>query len=263
LPVKMDFFLGISQMKSKASSEMKSAHDVSTLAKSVTKTKRENAIQIESPFLRPILPEMGTIPLLEGDVAKTFVDAAREQGNVAWDIETSGLDWRSERIGLCQVWVKEQGLGIVKIRSNRKPRNLISILEDSSVCKIFHHAMFDLRFLCYHWNVRVENVVCTKIASKLLDPDRIQNHTLAGLLKQYLDVTIDKSRRKSDWLSWALSQDQIAYAGDDVIHLPKLFDTLMAELNTRSLAQLAQRCFAHIPTQVQLEIRGYRDIYGY
>ena len=233
------------------------------LTKSEIKAKNNGSTQIETPELKPTLPEIGEIPLLVGDVPKVFVEAGRECGSVAWDIETSGLDWRSERIGLCQIWVPLQGLGIVKIKKNRKPRNLMTILEDPSIRKIFHHAMFDLRFLCYHWNVLAANIVCTKIASKLLDPGRTQNHTLAGLLKNYLDVTIDKSKRKSDWLSWALSQDQMAYAGEDVIHLPKLFDALTTDLKARGLSELADRCFAHIPAQVQLEIKGYKDIYGY
>jgi ribonuclease D len=250
-------------MKSKASLETNNAQDVPILTKSEIKAKNNGSAQIETPELKPTLPEIGEIPLHVGDVPKVFVEAGREYGSVAWDIETSGLDWRSERIGLCQIWVPPQGLGIVKIKRNGKPRNLMTILEDSSIRKIFHHAMFDLRFLCYHWNVPASNIVCTKIASKLLDPSRTQNHTLAGLLKNYLDVTIDKSKRKSDWLSWALSQDQMAYAGEDVIHLPKLFDALATDLKARGLSELADRCFAHIPTQVQLEIKGYKDIYEY
>src|SRR5947209_14326749 len=69
-------------------------------------------------------PEVATVPFFERDVPKAFVNAARKYGAVAWDIETSGLDWRSERIGLCQLLVKEQGLSIVKIKKNNKPSNL-------------------------------------------------------------------------------------------------------------------------------------------
>lgn len=231
--------------------------------KTRTPTRHSEPTQIEAAELKPIVPEEGKIPLLRGDVPKAFIDAAKEHGYVAWDIETSGLDWRSERIGLCQVWVKEYGLAIAKINKNKKPRNLVALLEDPSIQKIFHHAMFDLRFLCYHWATTATNIACTKVASKLLDPSRTQGHTLASLLKDYLNVTIDKSKRKSDWLTWALSQDQLAYAGDDVIYLPELLGTLMRELQGKQLADLADRCFAHIPTQVQLEIRGYKDIYGY
>jgi len=229
-----------------------------------TETKKQSdPRQLEAAELKPAGPEDETTPLLGGDLPKRFLDAAREQQTVAWDIETSGLDWRSERIGLCTVWVNGQGLGIVKIIKNTKPTNLAALLVDPSIRKIFHHAMFDLRFMCYHWGVSAANIACTKIASKLIDPSRTQGHTLSALLQQYLGVSIDKSQRKSDWLTWALSQDQLAYAGADVVHLPNLLAALTRELDERKLSSLAAECFAHIPTQVQLDIRGYKDIFGY
>jgi ribonuclease D len=197
------------------------------------------------------------------DVSRTFLEAARRHKVVAWDIETSGLDWRSERIGLCQVLVKEQGLSIVKIGKNARPSNLVSILTDASIKKIFHHAMFDLRFLCYHWGVTVENIACTKIASKLLDPEKTQGHTLAALVQEHLGITLDKGSRKSDWLTWKFSTAQLEYAGDDVKYLPDLLDRLLKELERKGRRDLAMRCFAHIPTQVELEIRGFKDVYGY
>jgi len=182
---------------------------------------------------------------------------------VAWDIETSGLDWRSQRIGLCQLLVKEHGLSIVKIKKNKKATNLAAILQDASIQKVFHHAMFDLRFLCYHWGVVAANIACTKIASKLLDPEETKGHTLAALVQRHLGVTLDKGSRNSDWLTWGLSPDQLRYAGNDVRYLPDLLEILLQELGARGRRDLALRCFAHIPTQDQLEIQGLKDIYGY
>jgi len=197
-------------------------------------------------------------------VPAAFLDAALKCGTVAWDIETSGLDWRSERIALCQLLVKGHGLSIVKIKKkNKVPPNLATLLQDQSVQKIFHHAMFDLRFLCYHWNLTARNIACTKIAAKLLDPAKREGHTLSSLVQNFLGVTLDKSSRKSDWLTWGLSPEQWQYAGNDVKYLPDLLDVLLSELDRKDRRELALRCFAHIPTQVQLEIQGFRDIYGY
>lgn len=207
--------------------------------------------------------QVAPLPFFDIDVPKAFVAAAREHQAVAWDIETSGLDWKSERIGLCQLLVKEHGLSIVKIKKNRRPPNLAAILRDASIQKVFHHAMFDLRFLCYHWDITAENIACTKIASKLLDPEKTKGHTLTALVERYLGVTLDKGSRKSDWLTWGLSPDQLKYAGDDVKYLPDLLDILLKELEKKNRRNLAMRCFAHIPTQVQLEIQGFKDLYAY
>jgi ribonuclease D len=236
---------------------------VSTETNQRTPTRQNEPEQIEAAELRPILPDQGPIALLEGDVSDAFLASARKQGLVAWDIETSGLDWRSERIGLCQLLVKNEELAIVKINNRKRPRNLAALLRNSRIQKVFHHAMFDLRFMCYHWGVPAANIACTKIASKLLNPSQSHGHSLANLVQHYFGKTIDKSSRKSDWLTWALTQKQLAYAGDDVVYLFDLLEKLMAELESRKLTSLAERCFGHIPTQVELEIRGYKDIYSY
>jgi len=203
------------------------------------------------------------LPFFEGDVPKTFVVAAKKHSVLAWDIETSGLDWRSERIGLCQLLVDEQGLAIVKIKKNKRPQNLATILSDPSVMKIFHHAMFDLRFMSYHWGVAPANIACTKIAAKLIDPEKVEGHRLSSLVLKYLNVELDKSSQRSDWLRSGLSPEQIRYAGDDVKYLSELLSLLMEELRQMGRSELAQRCFDHIPTQVQLDIAGFKDIYGY
>jgi ribonuclease D len=123
--------------------------------------------------------------------------------------------------------------------------------------------MFDLRFLCYHWGVTAQNIACTKIAAKLIDPAKREGHSLSNLVREYLGVTLDKSSRKSDWLTWGLSPEQWKYAGDDVKYLHDLLHALLRELEKRDRRNLALMCFAHIPTQVQLEIQGFRDVYGY
>jgi ribonuclease D len=159
--------------------------------------------------------------------------------------------------------VREQGLSLVRIKKSKRPPNLAAVLGDPSIRKIFHHAMFDLRFLCYHWGVTAENIACTKIASKLLDPEKTQGHTLTTLVRQYLGVTLDKGSRRSDWLTWGLSPGQLKYAGNDVVYLPDLLEALLEELQKKDRLNLALRCFAHIPTQVQLEIQGFKDVYAY
>lgn len=221
--------------------------------------------QNEQSLLKPEdLARLANLPSFEEDVPTAFVDAAREHKAVAWDIETSGLDWRSERIALCQLLVKEHGLSIVKIKKGRKrPPNLSKMLRDKNIQKIFHHAMFDLRFLCYHWGIGANNIACTKIAAKLVDPGKSEGHTLANLVQQYLGVKLDKGARKSDWLTWGLSSEQLKYAGDDVKYLPDLLRILLQELDKKERRDLALRCFAHIPTQVELEIQGFRDVFGY
>jgi ribonuclease D len=136
-------------------------------------------------------------------------------GIVAWDIETSGLDWRSERIGTCQLYAPGQPPCLVQLRG-KLPERLRLLLNDPEVTKLFHHALFDLRFMAHHWKATPQNIICTKIAAKILNPSG-KGHSLASLVGRYLNVTLDKRLQTSDWLAEQLTPEQIQYAVRDVL----------------------------------------------
>lgn len=202
------------------------------------------------------------IVVYEHDIPDKYTDWVRKAKIVAWDIETLGLDWRNDRIGICQLHTPEKPAVIIRI-DDTSPKKLQSLLSDASIRKVFHHAIFDLQFMSYHWKVLPQNIACTKIASKLLDVKNENKHSLQFLLRQYLGVVIDKNERLSNWLSNELTEKQIAYAAKDVIYLLSLLDVLERELKSKGLLEFAHLCFAHIPTRIQLDILGYGDIYSY
>ena len=123
--------------------------------------------------------------------------------------------------------------------------------------------MFDLRFMNYRWNVSPTNVVCTRIAAKLVDRAHERSYSLKDILQQYLGVSISKAEQTSNWLRETLTESQIKYAAADVQYLVPLFETLEAHLRTLQLDDLASKCFEHLPVRVRLEILGYDDIYTY
>jgi len=86
------------------------------------------------------------VDLVEGDVSADFEGAARDAGVVAWDIETSGLDWRLDRIATCQLHVPNFGTQVIRV-DGRRPDRLRELLVSEHVLKVFHHAPFDLRFM--------------------------------------------------------------------------------------------------------------------
>jgi ribonuclease D len=198
----------------------------------------------------------------ENDISKVYFNRAINNKVVAWDIETSGLDWSKDRIGLCQLYTPTKNLAIVKI-GNTPPKNLQKLLFESSVKKIFHYAIFDLRFMRYHWNAVSKNVSCTKIASKLLQIQNKKNHSLQSILKYHLNIEINKNERLSNWLSNSLTEEQISYAANDVKYLIPLLQTLEKQLENKGLLNLAHASFAHIPTRVELDLKHYGDIYNY
>ncbi|HEX8170627.1 MAG TPA: ribonuclease D [Thermoanaerobaculia bacterium] len=181
---------------------------------------------------------------------------------LACDIETSGLDWRTERIATVQLYAPGQPISIVRA-NGKPPKRLLELLAAPHIVKVFHHAMFDLRFMARQWDAAAQNVHCTKIAAKLLHPDAPEKQSLRALVDAYLNVSLDKSQQISNWETKRLTRRQQQYAANDVAHLPALLARLQAELVARDLWTLAESCFAHIPARVALEVRGFGDVYTY
>ncbi len=153
---------------------------------------------------------------------------------VAWDTETSGLDWRKERLAICQLCTPAASPAVVRL-TQYKPARLCALLADAAVKKVFHHAMFDLRFMSRAWGVLPRHVACTKIAAKLLDQTNHCDHTLQGLLKDHLGVFIEKTERFSNWFAALLVPGQLNYAANDVLYLIELLQVLLAKLDAESL----------------------------
>jgi ribonuclease D len=204
---------------------------------------------------------LNAISVYYADIPLSMVETAREVGAAALDIETSGLDWKEDRIATCQVYVPDRELAVVRVDGS-VPKNLGLLLGDQSVCKLFHHAMFDLRFMAYKWSVQVQRVRCTKIASKILSPSK-GSHSLKPLVREYLGVELDKTMQTSDWLVQDLSQEQLEYAAGDVFYLPLLFDLLQDGLRAVGRWSLAQASFQYLPIRVQLDILGSGDVFTY
>ena len=183
---------------------------------------------------------------------------------VAWDVETTGLDWRRERLATCQLFAEDSGVVVIGLDGG-KPDRLAALLEDPTVEKVFHHAPFDLRFMIHAWQVRPASIRCTKVASKLLQPEAPnQAHTLQQLVARHLGVVLEKGPvRTSDWAAADLTPEQIEYAAGDVLHLPALLDVLTGALHKAGLTGLYDDCCAFLPARAVLELGGYPDVFAY
>ncbi|MCM3924157.1 ribonuclease D [Frankia sp. AiPs1] len=205
-------------------------------------------------------------PLIaHGDLEPDLIAFLGSQSRIAWDVETSGLDWRVDKLATCQIFAEGATPVVVQLDGRRRPENLCTLLADRTVMKVFHHAPFDLRFMVHAWNVSPRSVLCTKVASKLLSPAAPNSaHSLQSLLAGYLEVRLTKGAvRTSDWSAAELTADQIAYAVNDVVHLPRLLDALLEGLRNADLDDLYRRCCEFLPARVGLELGGFPDVFSY
>lgn len=201
------------------------------------------------------------IKIYQSDIPVNILNELNTFPKIAWDIETTGLDWQFDRIATCQLYT-EKNVHLVRI-NDETPKNLISLLKNNKILKIFHHAMFDLRFMSFYWRVKANNIACTKIASNILNSPPSEKNSLKNLLNYYLNIAISKDKQQSNWLNNTLEKDQLLYAAKDVIYLVELLNILEKELTRKKLLRLCRRCFKHIPTRVELEINKIKDPYIY
>ena len=164
---------------------------------------------------------------------------------------SSYTDLRMKKDGNCHLVQVEQG--------QTSPPNLVKMLEDPSVLKLFHFGRFDIAALFHTFGATTAPVYCTKIASKMIRTftDR---HGLKNLLQELLSVDISKHQQQSDWGAAELSEAQLDYAASDVLYLHALREELDKRLAREGRTDLAKACFEFLPTRAKLDIEGWPDI---
>ena len=187
-------------------------------------------------------------------------DVLAGAASVAIDSETMGL--RLGRDPLCVVQLSD-GRGDAHLVQLQRPAydapNLKRLLADPAVTKIFHFGRFDIAMFHLHLGVVTAPVYCTKIASKLART-YTDRHGLKDLVKELLGVDMSKAQQSSDWGAAVLSEDQLAYAASDVLHLHALRTRLDEMLAREGRDALARACFEFLPHRAILDVAGWEDV---
>ncbi len=186
-------------------------------------------------------------------------------GAVAIDTETMGLNPNRDRLCLVQLSAGDGDAHLVQIADGQTDApNLVELLEDDNLTKIFHFARFDVAVLKKYLNADVSPVYCTKIASKLVRT-YTDRHGLKDITKELLGIDISKQQQSSNWGAEDLSDAQLEYAASDVYHLHNLMEKLEAMLAKSNRTELAQKCFEFLPTRCALDLEGWdsTDIFAH
>jgi ribonuclease D len=181
-------------------------------------------------------------------------------GNIiAIDTETMGLHPARDRLCLVQLSSGNGVCHLLKIIDLRKkPINLLNLLKNNKITKIFHFARFDVAILKYTYKINIKNIYCTKIASKLVRT-YTDKHGYKDLCKELLNETISKVEQSSDW-GGKLSKEQKQYAATDVLHLHKLKKQLDVMLDRENRVNIANACFEFISHRTDLDLYGWQDV---
>ncbi|MGF7051792.1 ribonuclease D [Bosea sp. OAE752] len=196
-----------------------------------------------------------TIRFHRGDLPDGYDAGA----SIAIDTETLGLNPHRDRLCVVQLSRGDGTADVVQIPKNPgRPKNLVRLLEDPAVLKLFHFARFDVAVLRHAFGVVTTPVYCTKIASKLTRT-YTDRHGLKDLVRELLGVELSKQQQSSDWGADTLSEAQLAYAASDVLHLHALHQKLDAMLAREGRADLAKACFDFLPYRAELDLAGWAE----
>tara|TARA_B100000242_G_scaffold275352_1_gene230368 strand:- start:20 stop:634 length:615 start_codon:yes stop_codon:yes gene_type:complete len=190
-----------------------------------------------------------------------FPATLKFEKSVAIDTETMGLNIHRDRLCLVQLSFGDGCAHLVQLKKNidKKPKNLIRLLKNKNVTKIFHFARFDLAMLKKNICEVKGPIYCTKIASKLCRTFG-GKHGLKDLCRELLNVELNKENQTSDWGKDKLSDEQLIYAATDVLYLHQLKNKLDQLLIRESRYDLASEVFKALETRVKLDIEGFQDL---
>ena len=180
-------------------------------------------------------------------------------GNIiAVDGEFMGLNVRRDPLCLIQLSSGDSEAHIIQFDRNKyNAPNLVRILRDEKITKIFHFSRADLAHIKYYLKTETNNVLDTKIASKLAR-SYSDNHSLKTLIKEFVNIDISKQFQSSDF-GGELSAAQLKYCANDVIYLHKIHEELYKILERENRVKLYEDCLKFLKTRVDLDLALFKD----
>ena len=180
-------------------------------------------------------------------------------GNIiAVDGEFMGLNVRRDPLCLIQISSGNSDAHIVQFdRENYKAPNLVKLLNDENITKIFHYGRADMAHIKYYLKTETNNILDTKIASKLAR-SYSDNHSLKTLIKEFVNIDISKQFQNSDF-GGNLTPAQLKYCANDVIYLHQIHNELEKILERENRIQLYKNSLKFLKTRVDLDLALFRD----
>ena len=180
-------------------------------------------------------------------------------GNIcSFDGEFLGLNVRRDPLCLIQVSSGNNDAHIVQLnRDTYNAPNLKKLLGNKNIKKIFHYARADMAHIKHYLKIDIENVLDTKIASKLAR-SYSDNHSLKTLIKEFTNTDISKQFQSSDF-GGELTSAQLKYCANDVIYLHKIHNELIKILEREKRIILYKDCLKFLKTRVDLDLAQFRE----
>ena len=199
---------------------------------------------------------MNNIKIFDQDLPDE-IDLSKEKA-VGLDCEALGLVLGRDPLTLVQLGLESKEYYLIKLnRDNYKAPNLKKLLSNNSTQFIMHYARQDMLWLKYHLGVTIENMFCTKLASKIARTAS-NYHGYKDLVKEICGKDISKKEQQSDWGDPNLSPKQISYAAQDTEFLFEIKKKLTNMLEREKRIELYKKSIKVLPILVDMEMAGYK-----
>src|SRR3954468_21987609 len=184
---------------------------------------------------------MATVDTIVSDLAQR----ARETGRLGIDTEFMGEGRYRPLLCLVQVVVEGDGEGgevrvevLDPLGAGFDPGPLAEVLANPDVEIVFHAGRQDVALLRRVWGTDVRNIFDTQVAAGFAG--RRAQLGYEALLSELTGVRLRKSASFTRWDVRPLSEEQVHYAREDVLHLLQLADALQDELRARGRLEWAR-----------------------
>ena len=178
--------------------------------------------------------------------------------SVAIDGEFMGLNVKRDPLFLIQLSSGNLDAHIIQLnRKDYVAPNLVKLLANKKVTKIFHYARADMAHIKHYLKTDTNNILDTKIASKLAR-SYSDSHSLKTLIKEFVNIDISKQFQSSDF-GGELTPAQIKYCANDVIYLHKIHEELNKILEREKRVNLYKDCLKFLKTRVDLDLALFKD----
>ena len=184
---------------------------------------------------------------------------------LAIDTEYDSFRYFREKLCLIQIYAPDVAY-VIDPMADLDLSFLSKPLKSKSVIKILHAAENDIRLLRRDYNFDFHNIFDTHRAAMVLG---YRHLSLEKMIREFLSIELNKSKKvqRSRWDHRPLSDEQLAYAVQDVTLLPALCEKQRAALREKGLEAAAKDAFARIATAAwqerSFDRRGYAKIKGY
>ena len=145
----------------------------------------------------------------------------------------------------------------------------LSILSNPNIEKYFHSCSEDLEVFFHKFGSIPTPIIDSQILASFLDNPLSSGY--ANLVNKYLQVELDKSETRTDWLKRPLTDKQCEYAINDVLYLYPLINILKAQLTSKGYLEaayqesqmvVARKCETIDPNDAYLNIKNSWQLKG-